>query len=43
MIASSLGGIEATMQLFEEAGLKARIETKKRFFFEELALIEARL
>ncbi len=43
MIASSMGGIEETMQLFEEAGLKARIETKKLFFFEELALIEARL
>lgn len=43
MIVSSMGGIEATMQLFEEAGLKARIETKKCFSFEELALIETRL
>ncbi|MDP6459718.1 MAG: methyltransferase, partial [Candidatus Hydrothermarchaeota archaeon] len=43
MIASSMGGIEATMQLFEEVGLKARIETKKCFSFEELALIDARL
>jgi release factor glutamine methyltransferase len=43
LISSSLGGVEETMRMFAEAGLKARIDAKKRFFFEELALIEARL
>jgi len=43
MISSSLSGIEVTMRMFAEAGLKARVGSKKRFFFEELAFIKARL
>lgn len=43
LISSSLGGVEETVRMFAEAGLRARIDAKKRFFFEELALIEARL
>lgn len=43
LIASSLTGIEEVMQDFAKAGLKARISAKKRFFYEELVLIEAQL
>lgn len=41
MIGSSLSRYEETIKAFERLGFKTRVLAKKRFFFEELAVIEA--
>ncbi len=40
-IGSSLSDYEGTIKMLEELGFEARVLAKKKFFFEELALIEA--
>lgn len=42
LVASSLTGIDNVLREFLEAGLRARVVAKKRFFFEEIVVFEGR-
>jgi release factor glutamine methyltransferase len=41
IVTSSIGGIEETIQMFNKVGIKAKVAKSQRFFYEELAIIDA--